>query len=375
MPDEVVAAALDQSAAPAPAIDTTPAPVGGNTIESHEADAGPSIDDTLEAAWNKTQSNGVEKGADGKFVSPNGKAADAPADPNSVVQPPSDVVEPAKPAIEPPNSWTAEAKAHWAKLPPEAQAYIAQREGEAHKAITSQGDRLKSYEPIEQVVGQYRDDISRRGLSAPQALSVLFEAQRQLDTDLDGGLIHIGKTYGKNEIDLATGILARAGIDLRALLTGQQGQLPAPDPRLGQVTQELSQIKQTIQQQQQEVERQRAIEAEATLKEFAKDKPYFEEVRKLMSSFLKGEHAETLSDAYDMAVNASPKIRARIQADQRAAEEKKAAEAKAKAEEEAKRKVADATRSAKVNVRSTSAHPNPKSIDDTINETARRLYG
>jgi hypothetical protein len=360
MADEVVAAALDQSAAPAPAIDTNPAPVGGNTIENPAPDTPPSLDDTLEAAWNKTQSNGVEKGPDGKFVSPNGKAADAPADPDSVVQPPSEVVEPAKPAIDPPNSWTAEAKAHWAKLPPEAQTYIAQREGEAHKAITSYGDRLKSYEPFDQIITQHKDEFARRGMQPAQAFAYLLNAQAQLDQNPIDGLVNIGLTYG---------------IDLRPLLAGQQGSLPAPDPRLGQVTQELSQIKQTIQQQQQALEQQQQAEAEATLKEFAKDKPYFEEVRKLMSSFLKGEHAETLSDAYDMAVNASPKVRARIQADQRAAEEKKTAEAKAKAEEEAKKKVADATKSAKVNVRSTSAHPNPKSMDDTIAESARRLFG
>jgi hypothetical protein len=338
-------------------IDTNPPPVAENNIQ----DTAPSIDDTLSAAWDKAQT-GVDRDESGRFKS------DKPADPpveNSAALPPEGTIEPDKPAapvptIDPPNSWAAEARAHWAKLPPEAQTYIAQRESEAHKAITSYGERLKSYEPLDKVITQFKSDFEKRGLDAPRALATLFEAQRQLDNNPIDGLISIGLSYG---------------IDLRSLLAGQQGALPASDPRVGQVQQEVQTIKQTLEQQLKQQQEQQAAADAAMVKEFAKDKPHFEDVRALMASFMKDGHAETLQDAYDMAVNASPKIRARIQADQRAAEEKKRQELESKAQEEAKRKAADAAKAAKVNVKSGTAHPNPRTMDDTLEEIARRAYG
>jgi len=360
MADELVAPGV-ASPAPPPAIDTSPPPVGAQA-EAPKEEHKPTIDDTLNAAWDKAQT-GADRAPDGKFVAKDGKAAEAaPADKtDSAVQPPKAEAEPAKaPAIEPPQSWTAEAKAQWAKLPPETQTYIAQREGEAHKAISSYGDRLKSYQPFDDVINQFKPDFDRRGVQPAQAFAVLLNAQRRLDQNPVDGLVEIGVSYG---------------IDLRPVLTGQQGSLPAADPRVGQVEQRLAQLQQKLEQTTQQQERQAQAEAESTLKEFAKDKPHFEDVRKLMSSFLKEGHAQSLQDAYDMAVHASPNVRARIQADQRAAEEKKRQETEARAQEEAKKKAAEAQRSGKINVRSSSAHPNPKTIDDTLREIATKAYG
>lgn len=362
---EQVAAEASPAPATSPAAPSTAPDVAVTPPAPAVAEAQPTIDDTLEDTWERLHREPLERDETGRFVPKNGKAPDtektAQADQNSAVTPQAEKIEPATPAIDPPQSWTAEARAsHWAKLPPEAQTYIAQRESEAHKAITSYGERLKSYEPLEQVITQFKDDFSRRGLQPAQAVAYLANAQRQLDQNPIDGLISIGLTYG---------------IDLRPLLTGQTGSLPTPDPRVGQVEQRLNQIQQDFKRQQDTLEQQLQADADATLKEFAKDKPYFEDVRKLMSSFVKDGHTASLQDAYDMAVNASPQIRARIQADQRAADEKKRQADESKRQEEAKAKAAEAQRSAKVNVRSSSAHPNPKTMDDTLEETWRRLHG
>ena len=360
---EQVTAAPDAGAV----IDTTPPAVGGAQAETpvvetkDERPFAERLDDTLDAAWEKANVNGNDRAPDGKFAGKDGKAAEqAPADakPDSAAQ--KTEAEPATPAIEPPNSWTAEAKAHWAKLPPETQSYIAQRESEAHKAITSYGERVKTYEPFEQIITQHKDDFARRGMGPAQAFAFLLNAQKQLDANPVQGLVDIGLTYG---------------IDLRPLLSGQQGQLPASDPRVGQVEQRLNHLQQTLQQQQQQAEQAAQAEAEATLKEFSKDKPYYQDVRGMMATFLQSGHAQTLQEAYDMAVNASPSTRARIQADQRAADDKKRQDEAAKAAEEAKKKAADAQKSAKVNVRGSSAHPNPKTMDDTLRSIADRAYG
>jgi hypothetical protein len=350
---DVTVASEAPASAPAPTIDVNPPPAGTPPA----TEAAPSIDDTLAKAWDDSQRETPERNERGQFVSKSGSGKEPPADDKTdpAVQPPDKAPEPAKlPVIDVPNSWTAEARAHWAKLPPEAQAYIAQRESEAHKAITSQGERLKSYEPLEQVITYFKDDIARRGIQPAQSFAALLHAQRQLDADPIEGLIGIARTYG---------------YDLRALLQGQQQLAPTPvDPRIGQLEQRLGQAEQNYQRQQEAASQRERAEINATLTEFAKDKPHFESVRTLMASFLYDDHATTLQEAYDMAVNASPAIRQRIQTDQRKADEEKR-------EQELKAKAAGALKSAKVNVRSGTAHPNPKTMDDTIDEIARRAYG
>jgi hypothetical protein len=343
---------IDTGAAAAPVeaavIDTAPPAVG--------ADPAPSIDDTLESAWDKAQT-GNERGERGQFKS------DKPAEPEKPVsadQPPIVAPEPAKPAIDAPLSWSAEARAHWAKLPPEAQAYIAQREGESHKAITSYGEKVKAYEPIEGVLAQHRADIQRRGLTEAQAIATLLEAQRKFDADPLGA---------------ATEILRGYGYDLASLLNGNQQAVQRPDPRVQQLEQRLAQFERMTAEQQKAAEEAAFAETQKLVSDFSKDKPYFDEVRPLMAGLMQSGQAKDLAEAYDMAIHASPKVRERIQADQRAKDEAKRKEEAEKAEAEAKRKAEDARKSGKVNVRSGTAHPTPKAMDDTINEIARRAYG
>lgn len=351
------------AAAPAiestPSIDTAPPAVG-----APEPKPEPTIDDTLNAAWDKAQT-GVERGEGGKFVAKN---ADAPAETkseDSAVQPTETPVETVKPSIDAPNTWTAEAREHWAKLPPETQEYILRRESESHKAITSQGDRLKSYEPLEKVISQYRQDFERRGLDAARSVATLFEAQRMLDQNPMEGLASIAQSYG---------------IDLRAILTGQQ---QAPAPEVGQLRQHISRLEQQLNDYQSQHQSAQQRADAAVVQEFAKQtdasgkplRPHFDEVREDMAMLLQNGRAETLEAAYEKACKLNETVSKRIEADQRkAAEEKRKAEEAAK-QAELKKRAEDAAKAAKVNVKSGTAHPTPKTLDDTLAEIARRAYG
>ncbi len=357
---DLTAGGASAPAPAAPAIDTAP-PAVGATPETPAAPAAPvetkqpTIDETLSAAWDRAQT-GSDRGDDGKFVSDKPKETTELA-----VQPTDKATEPAAPAIEPPNSWTAEAKAEvWPTLSPKAQELVLRRESESHKAITSQGERIKSYEPIERVITEYGDEFSRRSLSPEQGIRSLLQAQRMLDENPINGLVTIAGTYG---------------IDLQALLSGQQGAIPQPDPVVGQLRQEITQLKGEVQKYTHEHRASQQAADVAAVKEFAKDKPYFDDVRVLMASLMKDGHAETLQSAYDMATKAHPSIGKRIEADQR-----KADEVKRKADEEAKqvelkKRAEEAAKSAKVNVRSGTAFATPKTMDDTLEEIARRHYG
>jgi hypothetical protein len=349
--------AVAAPAAPeAPAIDTAPPAVGSPPPEVAKEEPKLSLDDTLSAAWDKAQT-GVDRGDNGKFVAKD-KPADTP-EPELAVQPTPEPVEPAKPAIDAPQSWTAEAKAHWAKLPPEAQDYILKRESEAHKAITSQGDRLKSFETLDKLLSDYRDDFARHAVAPDQGIRALLEAQRMFD---------------QHPLAAATTLLAQRGIDLRAILSGQ-AQAPTSDPMVGQLQQKLSKLEQELSQYKQETSAAQQAADSAMVKEFAKDKPYFDDVRAVMASLMKDGHAETLQAAYDMATKAHPTISKRIEIDQRKADDEKRKAEETKKQDELKKRAEEAAKAAKVNVKSGTSVPTPKTMDDTLQEIARRAYG
>lgn len=350
-----------EAAAPPPVVESTPAveapaptPETPDTPEAREAQ----ITDELSAVWDKQFTNGVEKDPNtGRFV---GKQGDKPAEPNSADQPQAVAPEPARPAIEAPQSWSAEARAHWAKLPPEAQTYIAQREGEAHKEITSRGEKLKQYEPLESVFQSYKDDLARRGVQPAQAVAILLDAQRRLDADPLGGLVNIGLTYG---------------IDLRPLLNGQAPQVAQPDPRVQQLEARVNELLQQVSARAQQEEQATFSKAEALVTEFQKDKPYFQDVETEMLAFIpvakqrypEASHKEILQKAYDAATHANESTRQRILADQRKAEE-------TKRQEEATKRAEEARKSGKVNVRSGTSHPSPKTMDEEIEALASKFY-
>ena len=359
---ETVAA---EAVAPPPVVESTPAETTRSGVERLPPDSQEAVEakdaiitNELSAVWDKQFTNGVEKGPDGRFVS---KAKDEAPDPKSADQPQTVAPEPAKPAIEAPQSWSAEARAHWAKLPPEAQQYIAQREGEAHKEITSRGEKLKAFEPLDGVLQSYKDDLSRRGVQPAQAVAMLLEAQRKLDADPLGGLVNIGLTYG---------------IDLRPLLNGQAPQVAQPDPRVQQLEARVNELLQQVSARAQQEEQATVSKAEALVSEFKKDKPYFQDVEAEMLALIpafrqrhpEASHKELLDKAYDAAIHANATIRERILTDQRKAEEAKRAEENAKRAEEARK-------SGKVNVRSGTSHPSPKTIDEDIEALAAKFYG
>lgn len=74
----------------------------------------------------------------------------------------SEVVEPVIPAIDPPHSWSAEDKAAWTKLPPEAQAIIARRESERDKFLGSKANEVAAQvKAVTELEGQYKQNLEK----------------------------------------------------------------------------------------------------------------------------------------------------------------------------------------------------------------------
>lgn len=379
-----VAPANDAAIASAP--ETPETPVTETTTE-----AAPSLDDTLSAAYDKIASE-PDRWPNGKFKPRDDAAAAQETPPEAKAegvkptdQPAEIKAEPATPAIDPPISWSADMRPEFSSLPPKLQQYIAQRDKESHEAISRFGqerksleEKLRGYEPLDQLVETHRSEFARRGVTPAQAFAVLLDAQKRLDTNPWDGLVQIARSYN---------------LDLHSLLQGnQQGQLPGnqTSPEVITLRNELSQIKSYLtEQQKREYEAQEArkkADADTAEKataalagqiaEFSKDKPHFKDVEDDVAGLIPAIRAKNpdvgpldiLAKAYDAAIWANPGVRERILADQRKADEEKR-------RAETVKKATDAKKSAAVNVTSgTAGKTNPRSWTETLESEAERLF-
>jgi hypothetical protein len=331
------------------------APVDG-AAASGAADTGPSggmqdgaLDSELQQIWDRHHD-----GPDDDRLTVDAGRRDASIDPESRTR-----------RLAAPLSWSAEHKARWDSVPPELQAYIAQRDKETHDAITQAGQRVKGWEPFDQLIQHHRGHFERYGITPAQSFAYLLDAQQALEQNPLHGLVQIGLQYG---IDLRPLLQGQSRTDASGQAQGANGRQAAIDPAVQALHAEVRQLKDYLSEQQRLQQDTETAELQRTIADFATDKPYFDEVRPIMAALLRFEQASTLADAYDMAVNAKPDIRQRILADQRSADETRRQTAAAAA-------AAQARKDATVNVRSDSATRPPKTMDDTLQEIARKAYG
>lgn len=313
--------------------------------------AAPSIDDDLRGIWDKNN----PPRENGRFVAKNpAETTDAPApDPAApnADQTAEKVVEQAAPAIDAPISWSAEQKAKWGTLPPDLQAYIAQRDKESHEAITRAGQEIKAYEPIRGVIEQFKDTFQRNGLQPHDAFARMMAVEQMLEQNPKSAIEQIAKAYGVS-------------------LQGQAEQTDTPEnPRIAELESRLAKAESFLTaQQRQQVNAEQAVLARE-IADFAKDRPHFEAVRGIMAGLMQSGAAENLKDAYEMAIYANPTIRQAT-----LAEDQQKAEAKRKADEA--ERVKKAKQAAGVNVKGTPGQaPSHRSLDDDLRDIARKHYG
>ncbi len=290
------------------------------------------------------------------------KAAEAAA--KSADQPKAASPEPSQTAIEAPQSWSAAEKAKWATLPPDLKAYIAQREGEAHKQISTMGERLKEVDSLEPVIGPRRMALAAEYGSVAAAFQQLFAASDFATRD-PAGFIRM--------------IAERRGIDLRALIPQQapQPQVPA-DPYVAATMRHQAELDRRLSAFEQQKQQAEIAQITDEIETFGRDKPYFAEVRATMAELIGNGFVGTLEDAYDRSIHGLPEIRERVWADRLAAEkaatEKAAAEAKAKAEADAKERAHAAARRGRVNVTSSGGGVSPSRERGNLREQLESAY-
>jgi hypothetical protein len=243
-----------------------------------------------------------------------------------------------------PDGWPSDAKLEWTKLPRAAQDAIKADLEAGRLFLKAPAQSEPAPDPVREVVQSYREQYQAKGLTPDYAVKALFEAQRFIEANPVEGLRWLAQSYG---------------VPLETLAPNMQAGGGGYDPAIGQLQQELAQVKGLLTQQQRAAHEAQMVETHRTLEGFATAKgsdgqllrPFFAEVKVTMGKMLENGTAVDLADAYEKAVLITPAVRTRMQeAESKAKAAREAAEQKRVAEE-ARRKAGSVKTSPSVQAR------------------------
>ena len=214
----------------------------------------------------------------------------------------ADVAEP----VRAPQSWRADAREHWNRLPPQVQAEVMRREHETSNVLNQTAEERKIAHAFREAVSPFEAMVRAEGSDPVRATAALFKTAYQLRQGTP-----------QSKAQLVAEMVQQYGIDLDMLdqslaarMTGQQQpqqqyapQAPPRDPRMDQLLGGLQQIH----QQQQLAEAQ---EANAMIGGFAQTHEFFADVREEMADLIEVAQRRgielSLEDAYNRAVQLNP---------------------------------------------------------------------
>jgi hypothetical protein len=215
-----------------------------------------------------------------------------------------EVPEELKPERRAPSSWKPDAQAAFLKAdrgepltPQEIKILTAEaekRENDYHKGIEGFKTHAQKARQFEQAIAPYQQTLSQLGMDAPTAINKLLEADHKLRYSDP-----IAKAqYFQN-------LAQQYGIDL-----GQVQNIPQQDPQTQYLMQQLNELRQTQQMWQNSIQEQERSKANHELEQFAgSDKTHFEAVRGDMADLLEAGKAQSLEQAYEMAIWMRPDVR------------------------------------------------------------------
>lgn len=226
-----------------------------------------------------------------------------------------------------PNAWSHQAKAAFANADPLIKAEIAKREADIHREFTRQDAERNMGKAVSQAVAPYAQMIQAEGGNPLKAFQGYLETTR---------ILRHGDSQTKAQ--LGRQLFQQFGIDPAVAFgegfanTGAQNQV-APETQMLQ--NKIENLEAQVSRFGSYAENQALAPLQATIEAFGKDpaNAHFELVKPEMAALLQAGRAQSLQDAYDMAVWARPDIRSSLIAQQQqAAEAKRVADAKAKAD-------------------------------------------
>ena len=326
----------------------------------------PSAEDTMREVYQRL--NPPRDPNTGKFTSRNGAEPATEPAPEIPDQAQTETVEQAVPAIDMPKSWSADRAAIWEAMSPEAREVIAQREQDAHKQISQQGQQIAQFEPVTRILEQYAGLFQRTGVNVETGLANLLNAAERMDSNPRAAIQYFADTYG---------------VDLREMAGLQPGE--GATPETAQLLNHIRQLEARLDENSQRIDRDESLRQQAELKSvqekidaFSKDKPDWADLEKDVMTEIVGLKAsiasglipqkapeDILALAYERAQKNNPDAWAKkVERDRKEAEKKRI--------EEAQKTAKDVRKSAPLKVKPSVANaPANQSMEDTMRAAFR----
>ena len=249
-----------------------------------------------------------------------------------------------------PKNWSDDVKKVFDTLPQESQEFMIKRDKEMTSDYTKKtqdlAEQRKNIEALDKVLQPARQTIHATGISEPEYISRLLNADNALRTNPKMALRQLAQGYG---IDLST-------------MNEESESWNDPDPQYAQLLQQNQQIMSELNQFKQQNIQSTVAQTEQTVEQFSAKTgadgklthPHFDKVRVKMGNLIDAGEAKGLDDAYTKAVRLD---------DDLYEEAIKASRLSVKKQEDSKRKAAvDKARKVKP---SSSANPPKGSVKTT----------
>jgi len=249
-----------------------------------------------------------------------------------------------------PKNWSDDVKKVFDTLPQESQEFMIKRDKEMTSDYTKKtqdlAEQRKNIEALDKVLQPARQTIHATGISEPEYISRLLNADNALRTNPKMALRQLAQGYG---IDLST-------------MNEESESWNDPDPQYAQLLQQNQHIMSELNQFKQQNIQSTVAQTEQTVEQFSAKTgadgklthPHFDKVRVKMGNLIDAGEAKGLDDAYTKAVRLD---------DDLYEEAIKASRLSVKKQEDSKRKAAvDKARKVKP---SSSANPPKGSVKTT----------
>ena len=204
-----------------------------------------------------------------------------------------------------PNTWRKEAQGKWEAVDPDIKAEIIKRELDAANGIREYKTQAQEAAAYRDAVAPYAEHFKQLGATPVDVVRGLMPSAAKL---------YFGTPEQKLQALVETA--QNFGVDLGQLANVH---VPQVDPNIRQIQQQLNGLQQSVQQStwQQQQAQQGAVQQEQAnlateIDAFAKAHPHFEAVREQMAHLLNTGHAQSLDDAYAMAVYANDELRTAV---------------------------------------------------------------
>lgn len=208
------------------------------------------------------------------------------------------------------NGYRKEEREELAKLPPNIQKMIDEREERFHKGVNQYKEAANYAKTLDNAFKPYKDYMQSLNVTPDVAIQNLMKTEHTL---------RMGSPQAK--VEMLQKLVHDYGIDLNAVV-----QTPF-DPYQMQLKAHIDYLNQQNERSQQTLQSVEDERMNSTIQQFAVNKPFFDEARNVMADLLERGLATDLDDAYNKALRFDENLFAKSNAQQQTVKQDQAAKA------------------------------------------------